>query len=160
MPDKPELDKTAAHRYFSAACFNQAWDLMDKANRTPEEDETMLQLSMASSWHWSHRADVSATSRSIGFWQLSRIYVLLRQPENALRYGKLCLDASQEMDIEPFYLAYAHEAISRAELAAGHLEEAQAHLNAARILSDEVKDKEDRASLVKDLDAIQIGLPM
>jgi hypothetical protein len=155
MPNNPDFDLVAAHRYFSAACFNQAWNLIDQPDRTQEEDETMLQLSMASNWHWSRRPDVSATSRSIGTWQLSRIYCLLRQPENALRYGNLCLQVSQGNGVESFYLAYAHEAIARAELAAGHLEESQAHLNAARSLSVEVTENEDLQTLLKDLDTIQ-----
>ena len=33
MSEQPGFDLQAAHRYFSAACFNQAWDLIDKADR-------------------------------------------------------------------------------------------------------------------------------
>ena len=53
MTAKAEFDLSAAHRYFAAECYNQAWGLLDKADRTPGEDEAMLRLSMASHWHWT-----------------------------------------------------------------------------------------------------------
>ena len=42
------IDLENAHRYFSAECFNRAWDYIDKPERTPEEDLNMLTASMAS----------------------------------------------------------------------------------------------------------------
>lgn len=51
MSKKPDFDMDAAHRYFSAGCFNRAWDLMEKSSRTPEEDEQMIRLALASHWH-------------------------------------------------------------------------------------------------------------
>jgi hypothetical protein len=57
MTDKSEFDRTAAHRYFSANCFNKAWTLIDKEDRTPEEDQQMIRLNQASIWHWTQRED-------------------------------------------------------------------------------------------------------
>jgi hypothetical protein len=31
------FDLAAAHKYFSAHCFNAAWDLIEKKDRTPAE---------------------------------------------------------------------------------------------------------------------------
>ena len=50
----------------------------------------------------------------LAYWQVSRIYALLGQADNARRYGELCLEVSQEPGVQPFYLAYAHEALARA----------------------------------------------
>ena len=30
MTKKEDFDQAAAHKYFSAKCFNQAWELIDK----------------------------------------------------------------------------------------------------------------------------------
>ncbi len=38
MAKVPDFDVVAAHKHFSASCFNKAWDLIEKKNRTPEED--------------------------------------------------------------------------------------------------------------------------
>ncbi len=43
----PDFDSTKAHQFFSAHCFNSAWELIDKPARTPEENEQMIQRTMA-----------------------------------------------------------------------------------------------------------------
>ena len=37
MNKSNDFDKKAAHKYFSAACYNRAWDLIGKSDRTPED---------------------------------------------------------------------------------------------------------------------------
>ena len=154
MSASPDFNLQSAHRYFSARCFNRAWDLIDKPDRTPEEDEEMLRLSLAAHWHWTQRDDYTPTNASIGHWQTSRIYALRGQPENAHRYGLLCLAASQSEGVSPFYLGYAYEALARAEAIAGDREKMQIHLAAARRLADSVTKAEDRQALLDDLATI------
>jgi hypothetical protein len=156
MSSQPEIDIAAAHRHFSAACFNHAWDLIDKADRTPEEDEEMVELALAAHWHWSQRTDCTAVNHSIGYWQISRVYALLKQGDNALRYSQLCLDVSQAGAVPPFLLGYAHESRARAEWASGNLVEAKKHLQEARRLAAMVTDQEDQKQLLADLDTIRV----
>jgi len=82
---QPEFDLDAAYKYFSAECFNRAWELIEKKDRSPEEDDTLLALSMRSLWHWTQRKDCSAENLSVAYQQLSRIFVLLDQSSNALK---------------------------------------------------------------------------
>ncbi len=156
MAKDPGFDVNAAHRYFSAQCFNQAWDLIDKGGRTPEEDEQMLRLSLASHWHWTQRQDYSPTGASIGHWQTSRIYAILGQPENARRYGLLSLQASQAEGVEPFFVAYAYEALARAEALAGQRDQAEAYLQQALSAVDKVLESGDRQQILADLETIHI----
>jgi len=155
MPDKPDFDLTRAHRYFAAECFNQAWDLMDKPERSPQEDEEMLRLSLASQYHWTQRDDFTPTSQSVGFWQTARIYAMLGQVENARRYGELCLQASQAEGVPPFYLGYAYEALARAEMVAGERGKMEAFLAEARKAAEAVSDAEARKQLLDDLQSIK-----
>lgn len=53
MDEMPSFDIEAAHKRFSAECFNRAWDLLDKEKRTPEEEQKMIELCLASIWHWT-----------------------------------------------------------------------------------------------------------
>lgn len=154
MSDKPTFDTVAAHRYFSALCFNQAWDLLDKAGRTLEEDEQMIRLGLASTWHWTQRGDCTATNMSAGYWQTSRIYATVGQADNARRYAQLCLEVSQTEGVAPFYLGYAYEALARAESVAGNRAKALEYLQQARDVADTVPDPESRSWLVADLDSI------
>lgn len=154
MMGPADFDLAAAHRYFSAHCFNKAWELIEKPNRSPAEDEEMLLLSLASHWHWMQRPDYSRSSASIGYWQTSRIYALLGHAENARRYGQLCLAAGQESDA-PFLLCYAHEALARAESAAGNQAQVEEHLRAARQTAEKITDEQDRQQLLADLSTIK-----
>jgi hypothetical protein len=156
MAKEPEFDVRAAHRYFSAYCFNQAWDLIDKAGRTSDEDEQMLRLSLASHWHWTQREDYTPTGASIGYWQTSRIYALLGRPENARRYAQLSLQASQAEGVGPFFKAYAYEALARAEALAGQRQKMEAYLLAAQSAADEVPEAEDRQQILTDLETIHL----
>ena len=71
MAEKLEFDEKAAHRYFYVSCSNRAWDLMNKAERTQEEEEQMIRLSLASHWHWTQRDDFTKTNESVAHWQTS-----------------------------------------------------------------------------------------
>ena len=88
MTKQPEIDVAAAHKYFSAYCFNAAWGLIDNKNRTHQDDEEMTRLCQASIWHWTQREDCTDKNLSIGYWQASRVYALLGQADDARRYGQ------------------------------------------------------------------------
>jgi hypothetical protein len=153
MNRKPDFDLAAAHRYFSADCFNAAWDLIDKRSRTPEEEQ-MLLCAFASFYHWTMRADYTAQSRSVSLWQISRVFALLGQAENALRFAEKCRAESEASDLPPFFIGYAYEALARACKIQGNNAESRDHRETARELAEKVADAEDRQLLVKDLDAL------
>jgi hypothetical protein len=152
---KPEFDLIAGHKYFAANCFNATWDLLDKSDRTPEEDEQMIRLSMTSLWHWTQREDFTKKNESIGYWQISRVYAVLGQAEDARKYGHFCLAASQDVSVEPFYLGYAYEALARAESVAGNQAAMREYLEKARQAAALVQEAESRQMLESDLDTIQ-----
>jgi hypothetical protein len=154
MNKLPEFDLQAAHKYFSAHCFNRAWDYIDMAERKPDEETAMLQLSLASLWHWTQREDITFTNLSIGYWQVSRVFALLRQAENARIYAKLCLQAAQEEGVEPYYSGMANEALARAEFIAGDRDAMQGYLDQARQIADSLSDREEKEMMLKDLATI------
>ncbi len=156
MSNSTNFDLIVAHRYFAVECFNRAWDLIDKDGRTPEEDEQMLQMSLASTWHWSQRPDCTATNLSIGYWQTSRIYALLGQADNARRYGLMCLHASQKEGVLPFYFGYALEALARSEAVGGDKIKMEAYLHRAHQIAENLYDIEEKQQLLNDLDTVRV----
>jgi hypothetical protein len=154
MPSKPAVDVQQAHRYFSAHCFNRAWDYIDKTDRTPEDDRTMLQLALASLWHWTQRDDRKPENLSVGYWQVSRVYALLKLPGPARTYGQLSLDEAQTEGVGPFYLGYAYEALARAESVAGERAKAEDYLSRARAAAEKVAEARDQKALLADLATI------
>jgi hypothetical protein len=149
-----KFDLEAAHRFFAAECFNKAWDLIDKPNRTAEENEQMIRLSLASVWHWTQRTDCTPGNLSIGYWQTSRVYALLGQADNARRYGQMCLEVSQGEGMLPFYLGYAYEALARAETVAGNPAQRDRYLEQARQVTERITDLETQQQLLADLATI------
>jgi hypothetical protein len=155
MAKKPDFDLQAAHKYFSAECFNRAWDYIDKPGRSTTNADKMLQLSMASLWHWTQREDCTPTNLSVGYWQVSRVYALLRQADQARHYGQLCLEASEREGVEPFYRGYAYEALARAELVADNEDEMEKYLIQAHQLATSLADPKEKKQLLKDLSSIR-----
>jgi len=147
-----DLDIQQAHRHFSAHCFNQTWALIDQEWLTQEETERMLHLAHASLWHWSQRPDIDASKRSIGYWQLARVYALANRAESACYYAERCKEQSK--DAGPFYLGYAYEALARATHLAGDETRAAQYAEQARQLAEELADPQDRSTLLKDLDSL------
>jgi hypothetical protein len=154
MADSPNFDIQQSHRYFSAHCFNQAWKHMEKdgSSRSTEENMSMLHTAIASLWHWMQRDDVTAENLSVGHWQVSRVYCLLKQPHNARAYGLQALKYAQELPA--FYKGYAYEALARAEMIVNNRVIMKTHLEKAREMLEQIEDEEDKQLLVKDLESI------
>jgi hypothetical protein len=155
MTDRPAFDQAAAHRFFSAECYNRAWDLIGAPTRSAAEDEQMLLRAYASFYHWTQRADCTAENRCISLWQISRVFALLGQVENSRRYGAQCLAESDAPDVPLFCLGFAYEALARAEMVAGERERMGEYLALAQQVAARIDDDEDRQVLLKDLSTLQ-----
>jgi hypothetical protein len=154
LADAPDL--TAAHRALSAHCFNATWDLIEKADRTPQDEERMVQLAVASLYHWTQRPDFGPKEASVGHWQVSRVYALIGEASLARRHGQRSLDSLQGTPVGPFYVGYAHEALARAASVAGDRDATQRHLAHAREAAGEVSDAKSRQWLQADLETIAV----
>jgi hypothetical protein len=141
-----------AHKYFAAHCFNQVWSLIDLPQRTAEQNQQMELLALSSLWHWTQREDRTAQTLSVGYWQVSRVYALLHQGENAWRYANQALQYGAECS--PFYVAYAHEAMARAAAVLGEVARVEQHLAEARRLLEQVNNLEERTLLEQDIATI------
>ncbi len=149
MDKTPGFDLAEAHRYFAAQCFNGAWDLIEKKDRTDADDQMMVALSQASIFHWSQRPDCDVRRWRSAIGRRPGVQSLIGNPAEAARLGEICLSYSR--DLPPFFLAYAHEALARAHFQRGAGEEAAMHLAAAREQLPLVKDPADRDRLAAEL---------
>lgn len=149
---EPTFDTTKAHRYFAAHAYNQTWTLLTKPDRTPDDDLQMLARCYASIWHWSNREDETDENRSIGSWQLARVWATLGHADLARQAAERCLHFSASL--APFYRGYAHEAAARAAMLAGDTTATSYHVQQARQCAQQVDEAEDRSVLEADLDTI------
>jgi hypothetical protein len=126
--------------------------------RTEKENDAMLQLCLSSLWHWTQREDCTSTNLSIGYWQVSRVYALMRQVDNARYYGERCLEASLAEGVEAYYRGVAFEALARAEAVAGNQDRMENYLLQAHLIADTLADPEEKKMLLSDLATIKFGL--
>lgn len=142
-----------AHRVFSAQCFNRTWELIDKPNRTPADDEQMLLRAYASLWHWTQRPDCTPQNLSIGYWLASRVHALLGEAAAARRFGKLSLKAAETESA--FHKAYAYEALARAAMTAEDRSQTEFYRQCAQAQLELIENPDERALLEGDLKSLE-----
>lgn len=106
------IDSTSAKRT-AIDCFNGTWDLMDKKDRSAAETCEMLGKAHASLFLWQQVEGHTPTNLSIGFWQVSRAYAVAGDGPMAKLFGERCVELSSDKGVDPFFLAYAYEAVAR-----------------------------------------------
>lgn len=143
-----------AHRKFAIDLFNLVWSLMDKKDRTREEDDRMVDAAHASHFHWGEVGTPLEFER--GEWQISRVYSVLKQPQQALYHAKRCLEVCQSNSIKDFDIAFAYEAMARAHAVAGQRSDCEKYLSLAREAGEQIKEKEDKDYFFSELKTITI----
>ena len=145
------------HRRLGVELYNGTWTLIEREDRTPDEDDEMLHRAHASAYHWLH-APHSTANRARSHWLCSRVHALAGQPEGALHHASRCL-AILEADGEggeDWDLAGAYEALARAHVAAGEPDEARRYLELARAETAKIANPEDAKHIEEDLDALPL----
>lgn len=140
------------HRTIGADLFNYTWSLLDRKNRTAEEDEEMVHAAHASRYHWGHAG--TALNASIGEWQVSRVYAELGRAEPASHHAQRALEIAQKHRLGRFYLAYAYEALARAAAVAGRPRVMARYRREAQRIGATIRDRDDRRMLFEDLASI------
>ena len=154
MVYKTTFNVSEAHEYFSAEYFNKAWEYIEKTDeRSAEDNMTMLHTAIASLWHWTQREDVKPENLAVGYWQVSRVYNLIKQPNNARTYGLLSLKYAE--GLEPFFKAYAYETLARAEMQTNNRVIMMVYLEKAYRMVERVDNEENKQLLLKDLESIR-----
>jgi len=141
-------------RTLAAELFNATWRLLEKPDRTPDEDDEMLHGAHASRYHWIRAGTRVNAAR--GEWQCSRVYAVLGRPEPALHHARRCLELCESAvdDLDEFDLPFAYEALARAHAVAGDEEQARHWIARARDAGEAISDEDDRTLLEADLETI------
>ena len=117
------------HRKIAADCFNRTWDYLEQKNRSPDEDQIMLNLAHASRYHWCLIG--KPWNFSTGDWQISRVYATLNQPDLALSFAKKALEISVKNNLSERLIS-AYEGMARAYAVAKKYPSAKEFINKAR----------------------------
>ncbi len=147
-PDSLPFD-IPTQRALAAELFNLCWTLLETPERDASQTELMVNAAHASRLFWEEAG--GPVNHARGEWQLSRVYAVVGRSEPALHHARRCLELCQANAIDGFDLAFAHEALARAQLLAGESEAAKPHEEEARRISESIEDADDRQLLLDDL---------
>ena len=140
------------HRKQAVDNFNQTWDLIDRAARSPEENLAMIHKAHASRYHWGEVGGLH--EMATGEWQISRVYALLGMGESSLFHARAGLSYCERGSLSPFDIAIAHEALARASHVLGARGQRDEALAAARSFAATIEKDEDRRYALAEIDSI------
>ena len=137
------------HQKFAKDLFNYTWQLLDKPERSRDEDDRMIHAAHASRFHWGEVGTPVNWAR--GEWQISRVYTVLKRPEPALYHAQRCLDLCQVNHIGDFDVAYAYEALARAYAIGGKQNDVETYMQLAREAGEQIAEQDDKELFERDL---------
>jgi hypothetical protein len=140
------------HKKFAIELFNFVWTLLDKEERTKEDEDAMVHAAHASRYHWGQIGTPLEFER--GEWQISRVYSVLGRPQPALYHAQRCLELCTENNIGDFDIAFAYEAVARANAAAGEQTEYQKYAKLAGESGEHIKGGENKKYFFSELESI------
>jgi hypothetical protein len=140
------------HRKFATSLFNQTWDLLDKEDRTQEENDRMVHAAHASRFHWGQVGTPLEFER--GEWQISRVYAVLGRPEAAIYHAQRCLTICEENEIGDFDIAFAYEGLGRAYAVAGDAGKSEEYIKLAEQAGQEIAEEGNREYFFSELRAV------
>jgi len=139
------------HRMQAIEANNSAWELLDRTERTADDDEDLLRRAYAAAHHWSRAARRVPSNEARASWLQSRAWVVSGDGTQALRYADRCVAVCETNGLADFDLAYALEARARSLACLGRDDDAAAARAAAAAVP--IADAEDRAIFDADVAA-------
>ena len=147
-----DSDDGTAEKELAKSLFNGTWDLLDRADRSMDDDDRMLHMAHASRYHWGNVGTPVNLAR--GEWLCSRVYAVLGRAEPSRHHAQRTLDICTRYGIADFDIAFAHEALARAAAVAGDADDARAHTEQALAAAKQISEDDDRELLLTDLESI------
>jgi hypothetical protein len=157
MESLPEGDPEV-HRWLGAQLFNRTWDLIDKVDRSGDDDTEMLLAAMASRWHWGQVGTVEQVAT--GDWQVAHVFGLVGDPEVVVRFARRHLAAATAEGWDGWRLASAHEGMARALAVAGDASGRAQQMEAADAALAREGDAEDRDAIAAQLATVPPVSPL
>ena len=143
MDDKPTADEIARwDRWFAIEMNGRAWTLVEKAVRSPLEDEEMLHAAHAAALHWSRVG--SESNRARADMLLGQVHALLGNGSLAMHYARRSHDFTASRESPDWELAFVHAVLANAARAAQDAPLYAEEYRIAKKLGGAIADSEDR----------------
>lgn len=123
--------------------FNATWDLIDKDERTKDDDKEMVEKALLSRKMWE-QAGGTVLNIVRGDWLISHVCSILKDGKNALKYANSCYVLTIKYNIDDFDLVFAYEALAYAYKILGDEENVANYLQLGYRAIDQVKKQGDK----------------
>jgi tetratricopeptide (TPR) repeat protein len=147
----PTINDQMIHSFLAASLSQQAYALMDKADRTENEDYSMLYYALGARYHRLHQSEQTIATEQKSLYLIGRVYCALNKPLRALQYATACLDLTKKHYIRGIDRAFAFELMARAQAANGDRVLFLGAFNEAKQIADESKELEKQEKFFLEL---------
>lgn len=137
------------HRKWAIQLFNETWDLIEKKDRTLDDDSQMLEKAYASLYHWRQVGTKLNLVR--GYWQVSRVHAILGQGDSAYFYGISGVELCEAEGYGDFDLAFAYESVARAEKSRGNRDSMNNWFNRGQAAAENIAKEQDKKYFLSEL---------
>lgn len=143
MTDQTTQDEINSwHKYFAVNCNNEAWNLIDKPERTAAEERQMLYLAFTAAFHWSKIGTRINYARAEIL--LAHALSLVDNGDQAMQYALSALSFFEAGNGEDWDLAFAHLEASLAAATQGDQQQHRLHYQKAHELGEAIHEPEDQ----------------
>lgn len=132
------------HLQFAKSANQEVWKWLEKPRISLDEKQQLIHATHASCFHWSIAGGKVHQQRAN--WLLSRVYVVVDDAPQALKYAQVCLDLTKTYvrEMQDFDLAYAYEAMARASFMNKRSGDGVRFLRQAKKMGDKIHQEEDK----------------
>lgn len=130
------------HKRFAIAGNNRAWELVERADRSPAEVHEMLHAAHAAAWHWARVGTEQNEARANML--LGMAHALAGEGSLGLRYAMLAFNYFNEHEAPDWEQAFAHATLAAAARSAGNAPLHAEHYAEAERLGLAIASAEDR----------------
>ena len=141
------------HHYMGIEMNNQTWSLLEKKDRSEQDDIQMINFAKASLYHWRKSDKYTIVNEQRGKWLISRVYAILGKSDEALSYAKETLKITEDNNLKDFDLAYAYEAMARAYLIENKQNESKKWYKKAKVAGNLIVGEKDKEYFLIDLNS-------
>jgi hypothetical protein len=138
-----EEDLTAWHRWFAVECNNAAWQLVERAERTPVETAAMLNAAHAAAFHWT--AAGTALHRARANMLLGFAHAFAGSGALAMQFARESFDYLSAQSCPDWEAASLHACMAAAAYASGDPQLHAEHYETARQHGESIADETDRS---------------
>ncbi len=151
MPEEKKYSTETCHKKFAVELNNLVWGLLEKNERTNEENEKMIHAAHSSCYHWGVIGKPINLQR--GEWLISHVYSILNRAEPALYHAIKCMQLTESQTLLDFDLAYSYEGVARAYACAGKKSVCEKYYKLAQEFGAKIKNEEDKKIFLSDFAA-------